>query len=133
MLPASFIRENREFVLDRLKIKNFHQTGIIDDIIHLDTERRKFQLKQDNLQAELNLKSREIGTLFKEGKKDEADKARATTASLKEEIRLLNLSQTEVNGKLQDLLVQVPNLPHESVPAGKIKSRLTHVKSSGLH
>lgn len=131
MLPASFIRENREFVLDRLKIKNFHQTEIIDDIIRLDTERRKFQLQQDNLQAELNLKSREIGTLFKEGKKDEADKARAATASLKEEIRVLNLSQTEVNGKLQDLLVQVPNLPHESVPAGKGEGDNEKVREGG--
>jgi seryl-tRNA synthetase len=119
MLSASLIRENREFVLDRLKIKNFHETDIIDDIIRLDSERRELQVKQDNLQAELNQKSREIGILFKEGKKEEADKARAATASLKEEIRILNLSQIDASGRLLDLLVQVPNLPHESVLAGK--------------
>ena len=92
---------------------------ILDGIIELDSERRALQLKRDGLQAVLNRNSREIGDLFKQGKKEEANKAKADTFTLKEDIRALQQSQSEVTGKLRELLIQVPNIPHESVPAGK--------------
>ena len=131
MLTISFIRENRDHVVNRLKIKNFVQVEIIDGIIQADNERRSLQLKQDNLQAELNTKSREIGALFKTGNQEQANLAREATARLKNEIRSIQQSQSEVTGKLQELLVQVPNLPHESVPPGKGEQDNEMVREGG--
>jgi seryl-tRNA synthetase len=131
MLSNSVIRENRDFIVDRLKIKNFNHPEIIDNIILLDNERRTLQLKQDGLQADLNNTSREIGILFKEGRQEEANKAREATSSLKEDIRILQQSQLDVNGKLQDLLVQVPNIPHKSVPPGKGEADNEKVREGG--
>ena len=119
MLSISFIREQRDHLIERLKVKNFHQAEIIDAIISEDNERRSLQVKQDNLQAELNAKSREIGALYKEGKKAAADEAKEATARLKEEIKQLQQAQNKTISTLQELLVQVPNIPHVSVPQGK--------------
>ncbi|MCK4746654.1 MAG: serine--tRNA ligase, partial [Bacteroidales bacterium] len=119
MLSIPFIRDHRDELIERLKIKNFRQTELIDELIGKDNERRSLQMKQDNLQASLNAKSKEIGALFKAGRQQEANQAREATTSLKAEIRELQLSQAETLDKLHELLVQVPNIPHESVPPGK--------------
>jgi len=119
MLSISFIRENRDVLIERLKIKNFQGEELIDEIIEADNERRSLQLRQDTLQASLNAKSREIGALFQAGRQKEANEAREATTSLKEEIRKLQQAQSESLARLQELLVQVPNIPHESVPPGK--------------
>ncbi|MFC2081205.1 serine--tRNA ligase [Bacteroidota bacterium] len=119
MLTISFIRDHRDELIERLKIKNFRQEELIDEIIEKDNERRSLQVKQDNLQASLNAKSKEIGALFQAGKQQEANQAKETTTKLKEEIRVLQQTQTEVLGTLHELLVQVPNVPHNSVSPGK--------------
>ncbi len=119
MLSISFIRDHRDELIERLKIKNFRQAELIDELIEKDNERRSLQLKQDNLQAGLNAKSKEIGALFKAGRQQEANQAREATTSLKKEIRELQQLQAETLDKLHELLVQVPNMPHESVPPGK--------------
>jgi seryl-tRNA synthetase len=119
MLSISYIRENRDNLIEKLKIKNFHGEELIDEIIGEDNNRRSLQLRQDTLQSTLNAKSREIGTLFKQGKQQEANRAREETSGLKEEIRTLQQAQGESLDKLRELLVQVPNIPHESVPPGR--------------
>ena len=119
MLSIPFIREQRDQLIKRLKIKHFHEVEIIDAIIQGDNERRALQARQDHLQAELNARSREIGALYKEGNKAASDKAKEATARLKEEIRELQQAQQKAISTLQELLVQVPNIPHESVPSGK--------------
>lgn len=119
MLSVSFIRDHRDELIERLKIKNFDQEELIDEIIESDNERRSLQLKQDNLQASLNAKSKEIGALFKAGRQQEANKEKEATTSLKEEIRMLQQAQGEALDKLHELLVQVPNMPHKSVPPGR--------------
>ena len=104
MLQISFIRENRDDLIERLKIKNFHDEDLIDKIIETDDERRSLQLKQDKLQASLNAKSKEIGVLFKEGRQQEANQVKETTASLKEEIKdglMVELSILNVEAKCQ--------------------------------
>ncbi len=131
MLSTSFIRENRDHIIERLKVKHFHNSEIIDEIIRADNERREIQTRQDDMQAALNQKSREIGTLYREGKQDEADRIKEESLSLKEEIRKLQQKQTSKTGKLQDLLVQVPNLPHSSVPAGKGEQDNEKVREGG--
>ncbi|MFC2112066.1 serine--tRNA ligase [Bacteroidota bacterium] len=119
MLSISFIRENRDDLITRLKIKNFSAEELIDKILEVDNDRRTQQLSQDTLQSTLNNRSKEIGALFKAGKQDEANKAKQETTGLKEKIKLLQQAQAETMNKLQEMLVQVPNIPHRSVPAGK--------------
>jgi seryl-tRNA synthetase len=118
MLTINIIREKKEFVTERLKIKNFKAEEIINTILQLDTSRREIQKKSDDLQAEMNQISKEIGALMKEGKKAEAEAAKTKTYNLKEEIRSLTDKLAPLDNELRNELVRLPNLPHESVPPG---------------
>lgn len=118
MLNLSFIRDNRDLVLSRLEIKNFKNTAIIDEIIAKDEQRRSLQFDTDSLQSEMNSIAKEIGNLFKQGKREEAEAAKQKTGDLKEAIKNSQQKQNEIQNELNKLLVQVPNLPHESVPVG---------------
>ncbi len=131
MLSISTIRENRDELIERLKIKNFKAEEIIDKILLTDNERRSQQMNQDTLQSSLNTKSKEIGALFKTGKQEEANKAKKETTSLKEEIRVLQQTQSETLNKLQELLVQVPNIPHKSVPRGRGENENELIRDGG--
>ena len=88
MLTINLIREKKEFVIERLKVKNFNAEEIINKIIALDSSRREIQSKTDFMQSEMNRISKEIGVLMKNGKKDEAEAAKEKTYSLKEEIKI---------------------------------------------
>ncbi|MGA1977381.1 MAG: serine--tRNA ligase [Bacteroidales bacterium] len=118
MLTINLIREKKEFIIERLKVKNFDAEEILDKILLLDSTRREVQTKTDSLQGELNGISREIGALMKEGKKKEADEAREKTHKLKEEIRVLSERMAPLDAELKNEIVRLPNLPHESVPRG---------------
>jgi len=87
MLTINLIREQHDFVIERLKVKNFDAEEIIRRILSLDSSRREIQNKAGKLQAEMNLISKEIGSLMKSGRKDEADTAREKTYYIKEVIR----------------------------------------------
>ncbi len=119
MLNINFIRENQEFVIERLAVKNFNGSEIIADILEADERRRSSQARADSLQAELKILSKDIGSYFKQGKAEEAKSAQERTAGLKEEIKTLQQEFTEASEKMNSLLIQVPNLPHSSVPRGK--------------
>jgi len=131
MLSISYIRENRDDLINRLQIKNLQAEELIDEVISVDNDRRSVQLKQDNLQADLNAKSREIGSLFKTGRQQEANQAKEATIQLKEEIRVLQQKQGEILSKLNELIVQVPNIPHDSVPPGKGEADNELVREGG--
>jgi len=131
MLTVSFIRENKDIVTKRLMIKNFHDSHLIDTIITHDNERRRLQANTDLKQAELNNFSREIGKLVKSGNQKEAEKVKARMISLKEEIRSLQQRHSEIVANLNDLLIQIPNLPHETVPSGKGEKDNLLVRSGG--
>ena len=119
MLTLKYITENTEEVIVRLAKKNFDGADIIAQVVELDNVRKTTQVKVDTASAELNNLSKEIGLLFKQGKQDEAAQAKEKTVELKESIKILGDQQTAAEQKLNELLVQIPNLPHESVPAGK--------------
>lgn len=119
MLTLKYITENTEEVIVRLAKKNFDGADIIAQVVKLDNVRKTTQVKVDTASAELNNLSKEIGLLFKQGKQDEAAQAKEKTVELKESIKMLGDQQTDAEQKLNELLVQIPNLPHESVPAGK--------------
>ncbi len=118
MLTLNLIREKKEFVTGRLKIKNFESGEIIERILSIDSERREIQVKADNMQAEMNRISKEIGSLMKDGKKPEAESAREKTFAIKNEIRVLTDKLGPLEEQLREEIVKLPNLPHESVPAG---------------
>ncbi len=131
MLNIKFIRENRDLVIERLKVKNFEAENIIVEIILLDDERRKTQMDQDARQAELNTTSKEIGNLFKAGKAAEANLVKEKTVLLKDEIKELTSSMQNIESKLDELLVQIPNIPHKSVPEGKGEADNLEIHSGG--
>jgi len=118
MLTLKFIADNLQVVQAGLAKKGFKNPGIIDEVLELDLRRRHTQAKLDQSLSELNQLSKSIGLLMKEGKKEEAESARQQTSEIKEENKGLEATLKNAEECLQDLLVQIPNLPHESVPAG---------------
>jgi seryl-tRNA synthetase len=118
MLTINLIREKKEFIIERLKVKNFEAENIITTILSLDSSRREIQSKTDMLQAEMNRISKEIGILMKEGRKSEADSAREKTYSIKEEIKTLSDRLLPIESELKEEIIRLPNLPHESVAMG---------------
>lgn len=131
MLQINFIRENAEEVINRLKTKNFDASVLVDQIIGIDEKRRLSQTKLDDSLAEANKIAKSFGQLFKEGKREEAELLKARTAELKiiskELSDELDASVLEMNR----LLVQLPNLPHHSVPAGRSAADNENVFSEG--
>ena len=119
MLTLKYITENTDEVIARLAIKNYDGAAIIAQVVELDNLRKTTQVQADTAASELNNLSKEIGLLFKQGKQVEADRAKEKTTELKETIKTLGDQQAAVELKLNELLVQIPNLPHSSVPAGK--------------
>lgn len=119
MLQIQLIRENPQFVIDRLKVKNFDATEIIAAIAQLDVEiRQNKKTLDDNLMEQKKL-SAEIGKLFKEGKAAEAQNMKQKIAELKEVEKEYQAMVAAKGDEIQNKLVLLPNLPHESVPVGK--------------
>jgi len=133
MLTTRFIREHSERVIQRLKIKNFDASELVPKIVKLDDLRKKTQAKQDQKLSNMNALSKQIGVLFKEGKQEEAQKAKSQTAVLKDEIRSMSNTMQSVEKELFDLLVQLPNIPHESVTPGSGELENVEIRSGGDH
>lgn len=118
MLTVNVIREKKDFVTERLKVKNFDASGIIGKILALDSSRREIQSKANQMEADMNRISKEIGSLMKAGKKEEAEASKGKTYSLKEEIKSLLEKLDPIEQELRAEIVKLPNLPHESVATG---------------
>ena len=120
MLQINNIRENKEDVLKRLAIKNFKNAeSIINDILELDKIRKTTQKQGDDLKAESNSCAKQIGDLMKSGKKEEGEALKIKTAELKNTEKLIDEQLTQIELKLHNLLVTVPNTPNLTVPVGK--------------
>jgi len=119
MLQTTYIQENRDTVIERLAVRGIDATDTVNQIISLDDKRKATQAKLDSTLAEANKLAKEIGGLFKEGKAEEANAAKAKTGELKEQSTALQEAMNEVQQELNQLLYQLPNLPHASVPKGK--------------
>lgn len=130
MLNLKFIQENKDTVIRKLAVKNFDAKELVEKIIALDNERKNLQKESDNKQSEMNSISKQIGSLMKEGKKEEAEQARANTTRLKEEIAALTAQHNSTQNELNSLIVRLPNLPHDSVPPGKSDADNVIVKIS---
>jgi seryl-tRNA synthetase len=119
MLQVSIIREEKEKVIRGLNKRRLkHVDGVIDQILSLDLKRRQTQQQQDGLLGEANVLAREIGTLMKNGKKDEAEALKSRTAEMKKTIAELGQELAKAEQELQKVLYTVPNIPAEMVPEG---------------
>ena len=120
MLQLQYIKEHTEEIIERLKIKNVENVEErIAEIIRLDADRRALQQKADAVKAEQNAIAKEIGMLFKQGKRDEAEAKKALTADLKAQEKELDDQQAAVDADLNAKLISLPNAPHITVPKGK--------------
>lgn len=119
MLQIQIIRENPEEVIQRLAIKNFDAKDLIDKIIDLDDNRKQTQKLLDDTKAESNNIAKQIGILFKSGKAQEANEMKVKTGEIKKTIKELEVKLSGIQNELQENLVELPNLPHSSVPIGK--------------
>ncbi|HEX2920804.1 MAG TPA: serine--tRNA ligase [Bacteroidales bacterium] len=132
MLTINLIREKKDFVIERLKLKNFNAEIIVEKILELDSSRREIQSKANQLESEMNKISKEIGNLMKNGMKEEAENAKGKTYSLKEEIKTLLDKLEPIENELKSEIVKLPNMPHESVAPGIGADDNVKVKEGGI-
>ncbi len=119
MLQIQIIREDPDLVVNRLAIKNFDAKTIVGDILDLDRERRETQKMLDEHLAEANLASKQISVLMKEGRGDDAEELKARSNELKLMAKSLNEKMNAVSENLHNLMLLLPNMPHQLVAAGK--------------
>src|SRR6266446_3240702 len=130
MLDLNYVRENLESVRAALEKRSLPATAL-NDFTRADAERRRVIAESDQLNAERNTASREIGALMKDGKRDEADARRKAVNELKERIAELDQKREQSETRMRELLSTLPNIPHESVPIGRDESANVEVRRWG--
>lgn len=131
MLTINLLRENPSHVIERLKIKNYDAEASVALILDLDRRRRELQTESDSVQAELNGLSKIIGSLMKEGRRDEAEKAKGDIAAMKERQKKLSEALVAAEEEMKGELVRLPNLPHKLVVPGRSAEDNVIVRSGG--
>lgn len=131
MLQVQVLRQNPEWVKERLAVKHFGRPELVDEIIALDDERKKLQLESDTLQAKVNAASKEIGMLMGKGQKEEAEAKKQEVAAIKASLQPLADKQADTEKQLNEKLVLLPNLPSEKVPTGKSPADNVVVREGG--
>ncbi|HRH67162.1 MAG TPA: serine--tRNA ligase, partial [Bacteroidia bacterium] len=119
MLQISVLREKPEFVVERLAVKNFDARELVNLILSIDEDRRKIQNELDGLLNQQNMLAKQVGDLYKSGKKAEADDLKNKSTALKASSQELSEKLAHAEQQLQQELVKLPNLPSEMVPSGK--------------
>jgi seryl-tRNA synthetase len=131
MLQVNLIKQNTEEVKRKLAIKHFKDLNLVDEVIALDEERKKSNFQFDETKAKLNAVSKEIGALMGKGQKTEAEEKKKEVETLKETLAPVQKSLEEVEKKLASILVLLPNLPADIVPAGKTPEENEVVRMGG--
>ena len=131
MLTLQVIKENPEFVIERLAVKGFDGREVIESILKIDAERRALQTRCDTDASQLKKLSASIGALMKQGKREEAEAAKAEVARIKNDTKALQDQLAEAEKHLTDLLLTVPNLPCADVPEGLTAECNVVVKTGG--
>jgi len=131
MLNLKLIEGNKDAVVALLAVKGFSADGMVEKLLELDRQRKTIQALVDANQAELNIKAKEIGVLMKSGQKEEAETVKLEVASTKERTASLIQEHDAAQEDLRNLLVQLPNLPHGTVPQGKTAADNQIVRSGG--
>ncbi len=132
MLTIAQIKENPQYIIERLAVKGFDGNDGINKILELDGRRRELQLNNDNQAAELNKYAATIGKLMKEGKKDEAQEAKNAVAALKETQKGIAEQLAGVEEEIKNILLSIPNIPSEMVPKGRTAEDNVVEKEGGV-
>lgn len=132
MLQLNFIRENKQEVIDKLSIKYFDAAEIIDQVLNLDEKRRALQKQLDESLAEANRAAKEIGALYKQGKAEDANTMKVRSAELKTLSKQLGEQLDKIVEELNTKLIQIPNVPHPSVPTGKTEDDNVQIFEEGV-
>lgn len=130
MLDLNFVREHLEEVRAKLQSRGL-PANALEDFSTAETERRRVIGESDQLNAERNAASREIGALMKEGKRDEAETKRQQVGELKQRIADLDQARETAEARIRDLLISLPNIPDDSVPVGKNDTENVEVRRWG--
>ena len=131
MLNINKIRVNKQAYIDLLKLKDIDPTELFDSLIALDDERKITQQKADKVLANANHLASQIGELYKSGEEHKANVLKEETILIKEQSKLLQQKKLELQQQIKDILLQIPNVPHYSVPAGKSDADNIIIKESG--
>ncbi len=119
MLQVQNIRENKDQVLQALAKRNKDFTPVVEQVIQIDAQRRKIQQELEAIQAQSNQLAKQIGDLFKTGKKEEAEELKNQTVALKNQTKIFEIQFQELETEQTQLLYQLPNTPHSTVVFGK--------------
>lgn len=131
MLQLSLLRQQSEWVKERLAVKYFSNPALVDTLLEMDEQVRRLKTETESQQSLMNTASKEIGMLMGKGEKEQAELKKAEVASLKSRIQELNEELGKAETQLQEELVKLPNLPHTSVPAGKTPAENEVVRTGG--
>ena len=130
MLDLHYVREHFDLVREKLATRNF-DVALLNPFAQLDGERRALVRERDDLNATTNRVSKEIGNLMREGKRDEAEAMKAQSKQASERAKEIEARLGGIEEELRTILTRVPNLPHESVPAGKDEAANLEVRRWG--
>ena len=131
MLHIPYLREHKNEIIKKLNIKNFEANEIIEKLLNKDDSRKATQKELDSLLSKSNQLSKQIGELYKSGDTEKANELKEQTASLKEQSKALQDRYAAFEKDIQDILVQIPNVPHLSVPKGISDADNKIIKESG--
>lgn len=131
MLQIHFLREHKNAIIERLNVRNHDFTKEVEHALVIDERRRLTQQEMDEVNHTSNTLSKQIGDLFKQGKKDEANAIREQTVAIKEKKHLLEARFSELDAQLRDALSHIPNVPNTLVPAGKSDAENQFVEDHG--
>ena len=131
MLQVSYLRQHTQLAKDLLAIKHFSNLDLVDQVIAMDDQRKRVQASFDDLQSKVNAASKEIGNHMAKGEKEQAESIKQNVGAWKLALDPLKIEMTEVEQQLQNLIVQLPNLPHALVPKGKTPEENEVVKEAG--
>ena len=131
MLTLKRIKQNSQAVVEALARKGVEAREAIAQVVDLDQARRALQAEADTLQANINQASKEIGSLMRQGQQQAAEQLKANVAAFKEKVKAATERMGQIDRELSDILVQLPNLPHESVPDGRTADDNLVVRTEG--
>lgn len=131
MLETRYIRENEKVVLDRLKIRGLNVSDMLQRLIQEDESSRKTKMKLDESLTRLNELNKEIAVLYANKKEIEAKRLKKESTVIKSEIKRLQEEHIFYNKKVNEILIDLPNIPHNSVPSGDNNSNNKIVKDVG--
>ena len=131
MLEVNYIRLNPLIVKERLGLKNFGNVDLVDTIVRIDDELRKQKASSENIQAVVNSLSKEIGMLMSKGEKEIAEQKKSEVTTLKENLSAQKIALAELEEHFTRSILQLPNLPHSSVPHGKTAEDNENIREGG--